>query len=92
MAITYRSPSLLRAVINPSSTLIWARGLNNAIGLVAVTASLAYITLSESVSILHLRPFPVALLCYLFLGEGFTRIQIIACGESSRRIRHQAER
>jgi len=84
IVLIFTSPNVLSTTIDTSSGILWIRSFNLAIAAVAVVLSLEYITLSEAISILHMRPFPVLLLCYVFLGEPFSRIQLMACGESSK--------
>ncbi len=75
------SQSPLRLFFEPEAVNPWIRGLLGASSILFEFAAFKLIPLTEVISVYHLKPIPVALLCFLFLGERFTRIQIFACGE-----------
>lgn len=52
-------------------------------GLITGYSSLRYLTISEFLTIFCCLPFPTGLLCWLFLGEQFTRVQMICCCKST---------
>ncbi|WVW83484.1 hypothetical protein I302_105505 [Kwoniella bestiolae CBS 10118] len=77
--LSYTHPSFLKeSTKSPKAPLIWVRGVNNSLVIILMYASLLYITLSECTVILHLRPFPVGLLCFLILRERFSIVQLVA--------------
>ncbi|WVQ70435.1 uncharacterized protein L199_008662 [Kwoniella botswanensis] len=77
--LSYTHPSFIKeSISSPKASLIWVRGFNNSLVIITMYASLLYITLSECTVILHLRPFPVGLLCFVFLRERFSIIQLLA--------------
>ena len=45
-------------------------------------ACMEYLNLSEYITVFHVRPLPVFVLCWLLLGEGITWIQILTGGRS----------
>ena len=55
--------------------------MEGGIRLTTGAASLQYTTLSESATMRHLRPFPISLLCFDFLGEALSRVQVVAVGK-----------
>jgi len=62
--------------------LMWIRGVLISIGLITGYSSLRYLTISEFLTIYCSLPFPTGLLCWMLLGERFTRIQAICCCKS----------
>jgi len=58
---------------------MWLRGGLLSMGLLTGYSSLRYLTISEFLTIFCCLPFPTGLLCWLFLGEKFTRVQMICC-------------
>ena len=65
----------------PVRGLMWIRGCLLSLGLITGYSSLRYLTISEFLTIFCCLPFPTGLLCSMFLGEKFTRIQMLCCGE-----------
>ena len=80
--LAYDRSTLLR-VITPSSEAmwLWLRGLSAAIALACGYTCLGYLSLPEYLTLLYLRPFPVAALSWWFLREGASRRQMISSGE-----------
>lgn len=73
------------APLGPPGTrqLLWARGVILTVILLMIYTSMRYLTLSEFWMTTSGSPFPTALLCWWFLGERFTKLQGVCCGESS---------
>lgn len=67
---------------SPVQHLMWIRGGLLTIGLITGYSSLRYLTISEFLTIFCCLPFPTGLLCWIFLGERFTRTQMICCCKS----------
>jgi drug/metabolite transporter (DMT)-like permease len=63
----------------PIRGLMWIRGCLLSMGLITGYSSLRYLTISEFLTIFCCLPFPTGLLCWMFLGEEFTRVQMICC-------------
>jgi hypothetical protein len=63
----------------PIRYLLWIRGCLLSMGLITGYSSLRYLTISEFLTIFCCLPFPTGLLCWMFLGEQFTRVQMICC-------------
>jgi drug/metabolite transporter (DMT)-like permease len=63
----------------PIRGLMWIRGCLLSMGLITGYSSLRYLTISEFLTIFCCLPFPTGLLCWMFLGEQFTRVQMICC-------------
>ena len=61
--------------------MIWARGIAVSGNIVTFLAALQYISLSDTVTVFQLRPFPTAFVCWLLLKERVTIIQGFAAGE-----------
>ncbi|KAK4685927.1 hypothetical protein P7C73_g4208, partial [Tremellales sp. Uapishka_1] len=78
--VRHSDPPGFAVLFTADKWLVWVRGTVNSLGIYTVYLALQYIALSEAVAIFHLRPFPVAFLCFVFLGERFTRIQLFASG------------
>jgi drug/metabolite transporter (DMT)-like permease len=49
--------------------------------LLLLYTALNYLDLSTTLTVFHLRPFPTAFLCYVFLNETFGRKKLICCGK-----------
>ena len=81
LILVIRSPSSLIMTFDHISALLWIRALNNTIDLILIFWGIQYLELSEYVSIIHWRPFPIALLCYVLLKEPFSYVQTLACRE-----------
>jgi len=60
--------------------LLWARGFIAYLGCQFGYISFGLLSLSEGITIYHLRPFLLIFLCWVYLGEKVNRIQIMACG------------
>ena len=65
----------------PIRRLMWIRGCLLSMGLITGYTSLRYLTISEFLTMFCCLPFPTGLLCWIFLGERFTRVQMICCGQ-----------
>jgi drug/metabolite transporter (DMT)-like permease len=63
----------------PIRHLMWIRGGLLSMGLITGYSSLRYLTISEFLTIFCCLPFPTGLLCWMFLREEFTRVQMICC-------------
>ena len=61
----------------------WARGLVNSTSIACAFVGLRYAELSEAMTIYHLLPLPVALLCTLLLKEPYSLVQGLASGTCS---------
>ena len=63
------------------NALIWARGVLVAVGVSCIYAAFRFISLSDGMALFHTRPFVVGVICWIWLGERFTGVQIAASGE-----------
>lgn len=77
----YRSPELLPTLVRPEGRLLLIRGALNALGLCLAYASFERLSLTEALTVFHLRPFLVGWLCWIYLSEVFSRIQMVAARE-----------
>ncbi len=68
--------------LRPKSVIPWIRSVVMTLTTLSMYAALKYIPLAEATVVFHLRPMPVAIICYLILGEIFTKIQMTASGMS----------
>ncbi|CAD6567666.1 MAG: hypothetical protein TREMPRED_003811 [Tremellales sp. Tagirdzhanova-0007] len=59
--------------------LLWIRAVSSVLSCSCGVLIFAYLTLSEGITIFSLRPFPIAILCYIFLSEPFSKTQIWGC-------------
>jgi drug/metabolite transporter (DMT)-like permease len=73
-------PTLL-SILGTDSWLLWVRGALTGVGLLLTYTAFNYLDLSTALTVFHLRPFPTALLCYVFLNETFGRKKLICCGK-----------
>ena len=80
LSITERGATL--ALFTRRAGLLWLRAILHTLGLITTYAALPYIQLSEVVTIFYLRPLPVVLLCWWYLGEKVSRIQIFTGSET----------
>lgn len=81
--LAYKSPEVLSGMFDRKNQLIWVRGFNMTIALLACYTALEYTSLSTTITIFQTRPFFVIFFCFIILGERFTIIQVLSCGQSS---------
>ena len=72
---------------NRQNALIWARGVLVAVGVSCIYAAFRFISLSDGMALFHTRPFVVGVICWIWLGERFTGVQMAASGEMARGFR-----
>ena len=68
-------------LFSSSSGWVWLRAVENSTNLGFTYFSVANLDLATFITLFNLKPFVVAFLCWIFLGERVTKIQIIACRE-----------
>ncbi|RXK36039.1 hypothetical protein M231_06687 [Tremella mesenterica] len=73
--LVYNESNSLMAILKPNSIIWWTRGAVNSSSLILAYTALAHMPLSDFITLFHLRPIPVALLCSIFLHEVFTWVQ-----------------
>lgn len=59
--------------------LLWIRGFFAIMAVYFAIASFGRLTLSEGITLFSIRPFPIALLCYMVLAEPCTRTPTGGC-------------
>lgn len=60
--------------------LSWMRGVIHTVGISAFYIAIRYLPISDALTLFHLKPFPVAIMCMVVLKEVISRVQVGAMG------------